>query len=137
MKPMMAGTRMRLAALAGDTRLFRRLVRVSGKGESAVEDRNRSLRWLASRPPIETTIRRSGQVELHLVLQSVDTVAASAALERAVTELSEALRDVVSTDGMALEVVGDLLRARSWRVALAESCTGGPPPPGSPTSLEF
>ena len=34
--------------------------------------------------------------------------------------------DLVSTDGAALEaVVGDLLRARGWWVAFAESCTGG------------
>ena len=34
--------------------------------------------------------------------------------------------DVVSRDGRSLEqTVGDLLAARGWRVALAESCTGG------------
>ena len=34
--------------------------------------------------------------------------------------------DLVSTDGTTLEaVVGDLLRARGWWVAFAESCTGG------------
>lgn len=131
MKPMMEGpVRTRLAALAGDTRLFRRLVRVSGKGESAVEEIVQPIysRWLAGHPPIETTILAGlGQVELHLVLQSADAVSASAALERAVAELSHALgRDVVSTDGAVLEAaVGDLLRARGWRVALAESCTGG------------
>ncbi len=34
--------------------------------------------------------------------------------------------DVFSTDGRSLEqVVGDLLRRRAWRIATAESCTGG------------
>jgi nicotinamide-nucleotide amidase len=34
--------------------------------------------------------------------------------------------DVFSRDGRAMEeVVGDLLKARAWRIALAESCTGG------------
>ena len=34
--------------------------------------------------------------------------------------------DLVSTDGAVLEaVVGELLRARGWWVAFAESCTGG------------
>lgn len=131
MKPMMEGeVRTRLAALAGDTRLFRRLVRVSGKGESAVEEIVQPIysRWLAGHPAIETTILAGlGQVELHLVLQSADAASAAAALELAVAELSHALgRDVVSTDGAGLEaVVGDLLRRRRWRVALAESCTGG------------
>jgi nicotinamide-nucleotide amidase len=34
--------------------------------------------------------------------------------------------DLVSTDGAAIEAVtGDLLKARGWWVAFAESCTGG------------
>jgi len=131
MKPMMEGpVRTRLAALAGETRLFRRLVRVSGKGESAVEEIVQPIysRWLTQQPPIETTILAGlGQVELHLVLQSADAAAAAAALELAVAQLTHALgADVVSTNGALLEAaVGELLRARGWRVALAESCTGG------------
>jgi nicotinamide-nucleotide amidase len=131
MKPMMEGeVRTRLAALAGATRLFRRLVRVSGKGESAVEEIVQPIysRWLAQHPRIETTILAGlGQVELHLVLQSDDAVSAAAALELAVAELTHALgKDVVSTNGASLEAVaGELLLARGWWVALAESCTGG------------
>ena len=131
MKPMMAGeVRSRLLALAGDTRLHRRLVRVSGKGESAVEEVVQPIysRWLAQDPRIETTILAGlGQVELHLVLQSTDAARAALVLAVAVAELTAALgQDVVSTDGRGLEaVVGDLLRARGWSVALAESCTGG------------
>lgn len=131
MKPMMEGeVRTRLLARAGDTRLFRRLVRVSGKGESAVEEIVQPIysQWLSQRPPIETTILAGlGQVELHLVMQSTDAARAAAALDLAVSQLTQALgQDVVSTDGTGLEaVVGELLRARGWRVALAESCTGG------------
>jgi nicotinamide-nucleotide amidase len=131
MKPMMAGdVGSRLVALAGDTRLHRRLVRVSGKGESAVEEIVQPIysQWLTQEPPIETTILAGlGQVELHLVLQSTDAARAAAALDDAVTALTTALGpDAVSTDGRVLEaVVGDLLRARGWWVALAESCTGG------------
>ena len=131
MKPMMAGeVRARLASRAGDTRLFRRLVRVSGKGESAVEEIVQPIysRWLAQQPTIATTILAGlGQVELHLVLQSSDAPLAAATLALAVAQLTLALgQDVVSTDGAGIEaVVGDLLRARGWRVALAESCTGG------------
>jgi nicotinamide-nucleotide amidase len=131
MKPMIDGdVRARLAARAGDIRLHRRLLRVAGKGESMVEEIVQPIysTWLAHQPPIETTILASlGQVELHLVTQSRDASAASAALDAAVTQLAAVLGgDLVSTDGASLEAVtGQLLRARGWWVAFAESCTGG------------
>ena len=48
-------------------------------------------------------------------------------LDRATSEMLAVIgADVFSTDGRSLEhVVGDLLRARFWRIATAESCTGG------------
>ena len=79
MKPMMDGeVRRRLGAIAGSVRLHRRLVRVAGKGESAVEEIVQPIysRWLNQSPPIETTILAGlGQVELHLVTQSDDALA--------------------------------------------------------------
>ena len=131
MKPMMDGeVRRRLGEIAGGVRLHRRLVRVAGKGESAVEEIVQPIysQWLNQSPPIETTILAGlGQVELHLVTQSADAVAAAGALNIAVSALTQALGpDLVSTNGAGLEeVVGDLLRARGWWVAFAESCTGG------------
>ena len=131
MKPMMDGdVRVRLGSIAGHVRLHRRLIRVAGKGESAVEEIVQPIytRWLNQSPAIETTILAGlGQVELHLLTQSDDAPSASAALNAAVAELTEPLgADLVSTDGTVLEaVVGDLLRARGWWVAFAESCTGG------------
>ncbi len=131
MKPMMDGeVRRRLSLIAGDVRLHRRLIRVSGKGESAVEEIVQPIysQWLSQSPPIETTILAGlGQVELHLVTQSNDPAAAAAALDRGVDAITTALGpDVVSTDGVVLEAVtGKLLRDRGWWVAFAESCTGG------------
>ena len=131
MKPMMDGeVRARLAAVAGGVRLHRRMVRVAGKGESAVEEIVQPIysTWLKQSPRIETTILASlGQVELHLVAQSADAAAASNALDGAVAQLTHVLgADVVSTDGAVLEaVVGELLTARGLWVAFAESCTGG------------
>lgn len=131
MKPMMDGAvRQRLAAVAGGVRLHRRLVRVAGKGESAVEELVQPIysQWVQRPPRIETTILAGlGQVELHLVTQSVDAAVANAALDRAVAQLADALgHDLVSIDGTVLEaVVGGLLRQRGWWVAFAESCTGG------------
>ena len=131
MKPMMDGdVRPRLEAITGSVRLHRRLVRVAGKGESMVEEIVQPIysRWLDQSPPIVTTILAGlGQVELHLVMQSEDAGKAAATLDLAVSKLVTALGpDLVSTDGRVLEaVVGDLLRARGWWVAFAESCTGG------------
>ncbi len=131
MKPMMDGdVRVRLAGFTANVRLHRRLVRVAGKGESAVEEIVQPIysRWLAESPRIETTILAGlGQVELHLVTQTDDAAAASHALDSAVAKLSAALgADLVSTDGAVLEaVVGEMLKARGWWVAFAESCTGG------------
>lgn len=131
MKPMMDGEVHRLLGLiAGGVRLHRRFIRVTGKGESAVEEIVQPIysRWLDQSPSVETTILAGlGQVELHLVTQSDDESLAAATLDRGVAELAGALgQDLVSTDGALLEaVVGDLLRTRGWWVAFAESCTGG------------
>jgi nicotinamide-nucleotide amidase len=131
MKPMMDGeVRRRLAIIAGNVRLHRRLLRVSGKGESMVEEIVQPIysTWLQQSPPIETTILAGlGQVELHLVSQSADASVAGAALDNAVVQLAKALGpDLVSIDGTVMEaVVGNLLRERGWWVGFAESCTGG------------
>lgn len=131
MKPMMDGdVRRRLGAIAGEVRLHRRLLRVSGKGESMVEEIVQPIysQWLSQSPKIETTILAGlGQVELHLVSQSADARGANAALDSAVASLVPVLGpDLVSTDGTVLEAVtGNLLRERGWRLGFAESCTGG------------
>ncbi len=131
MRPMIDGeVRRRLAAIAGGTRLYRRLIRVSGKGESLVEEVVQPIysRWLADTPRIETTILAGlGQVELHLVVQSADPALATRRLDDAASALAVALGDdFVSSDGTVLEaVVGALLRTKGWSVAFAESCTGG------------
>jgi nicotinamide-nucleotide amidase len=131
MKPMMSGpVRDRLLSLAGARRLLRRLLRLTGRSESRVDERVQPLYrgWLAAEPRIETTILASpGFVELHLSTQVADASAGARALDDAVRSLMAVLgADVVSTDGGSLEqTLGTMLRERGWRIALAESCTGG------------
>ncbi len=113
---------------AGET--AQRAVIVGGRSESWVDERAQPLYrpWALETPPIETTILASlGQVELHLTAHGPVLAPLQARLDRAVATLVEALGDdVVSTDGRNLEqTVGDLLRERGWRMAVAESCTGG------------
>jgi competence/damage-inducible protein CinA-like protein len=131
MKPMMDGdVRRRLTPVAGDIRLFRRQIRIAGRGESAVEEMVQPVysQWLQQSPPIETTILAGlGQVELLLSLRTADHAQAVTALDAAVAQIQAVMGiDIVSVDGAVLEaVVGDLLKARGWRIAMGESCTGG------------
>ena len=131
MQPMMSGpVRERLEAFAGGVRLMRRMLRVAGRSESRVEELTQPVytTWLHQSPPIETTILASpGFIELHLSTQVTREAEGAAALEAAVDALAGRLGpDMVSRDGHSVEqVLGELLRMRGWRMALAESCTGG------------
>ena len=131
MTPMFdAVIRDRLAPRTGGAGLFRRVVKITGRGESDVDAHAQPVygKWTSQAVPINTTILAVlGQVELHLTAEAASRELAERALDAAVVELQEALGPAVySTDGRPLEVVvGELLRAQSLRVAVAESCTGG------------
>jgi len=119
-----------LAALAGGERTYRTTLFVTGRGESHVEQKVQPIysRWRAQSPPIATTILAAmGQIELHLSVRETDPSRARATLAHARDELLSVIGDdVYSTDGRAMEaVVGELLTARGYSVAAAESCTGG------------
>lgn len=118
-----------LAARTGQSKIFREMLFVAGRGESHVEEIAQPIysRWTSETPPIETTIlAMPGQVELHLTLRS-SSDADRARLRAARDELSTALgHDVFSTDGRPMEeVVGALLREGALTISAAESCTGG------------
>lgn len=131
MKPMVESVvRERLQSCTGGARLFRRVLLITGRTESYVDERAQPIysRWTATELPIQTTILASlGQIELHLTARASAEAEARQVLDAATVELVAALgRDVFSTDGRPLEaVVGEALRARQWRIAVAESCTGG------------
>ncbi|ODS59536.1 MAG: competence/damage-inducible protein A [Acidobacteria bacterium SCN 69-37] len=119
-----------LAARAGGRRLRRRVLKTTGRSESQVEELAQPVYapLVDETPPIETTILASpGLVELHLSCSGDDEATLDAALDRAIGRLTDALGDAVfSSDGRAIEdIVGALLVERGWRVAAAESCTGG------------
>ena len=119
-----------LAARATAERLYRTSLFVTGRSESHVEEAVQPIysRWRDVHEPIETTILATpGQIELHLTLRSADGIEAERRLRDAQAQLGAALGgDVFSTDGRSMEqIVGDLLRARGFTFAAAESCTGG------------
>jgi nicotinamide-nucleotide amidase len=120
----------RLLAYVGASRLFRRLLRITGQSESSVEEKMQPLyaKWLSARTKITTTILASlGQIELHLTAVASSADEGHRALDAAVADVREALgRDLFSTNDETMQqVVGELLRARRFRIAAAESCTGG------------
>jgi nicotinamide-nucleotide amidase len=119
-----------IGARAAGRRLRRRVIKTTGRSESQIEELAQPVysQFLRQTPAIETTILASpGLVELHLSCSGDDQAALDSALDGAVARLVEAVGDAVfSTDGRAIEdVVGGLLLARGWRIAAAESCTGG------------
>lgn len=131
MRPMLETAVARwIAPRWGGVHLRRRHLRIAGRTESRVEEIAQPIysRWIEAAVPIETTILAGpGVIELHLSTRTAEAAAGDAALDAAVRSLAAAFAgDLVSDDGRTLEqVVGDLLVARGWRIALAESCTGG------------
>jgi nicotinamide-nucleotide amidase len=84
--------------------------------------------WARAAVPVSATILATlGQLELHLSARAGSRDRAAAAAKAAALQVSEALGlDAYSLDGHPLEqVVGDLLVEHQFRIALAESCTGG------------
>jgi nicotinamide-nucleotide amidase len=115
---------------AGPERSYKTTLFLTGRGESHVEQLVQPVysRWRNASPPISTTILAAmGQIELHLTVRETDEARAQAILARARAELLAVIAgDVYSTDGRIMEeVVGDLLKARGYTIAAAESCTGG------------
>lgn len=110
--------------------LARRVVRIAGRIESRTEEVLQPLyrEWDLKTPRVSATILAAlGQIELHLSARAASRPAAEAAVAAAAAAVHDLLgADAFSTSGEALEaVVGEMLAARGWRIALGESCTGG------------
>jgi nicotinamide-nucleotide amidase len=108
----------------------RRAITVAGRPESAVDEIAAPiyLAFLGQEPAIRTTILATpGLIELTLSTRGGDPARLDDRLSAAVAALRRVLEPaVVSDDGRTIEeVVGALLAARNWRIAVAESCTGG------------
>ncbi|MBI3892674.1 MAG: competence/damage-inducible protein A [Candidatus Wallbacteria bacterium] len=114
----------RLATLAGgDVRHMVRVLRLFGIGESKLETELAG----AEIPPTVAVGYRATWPELHLRLYASgpgDLAGALDAAERAIRERVD--RRIYATGDVTLaQTIGELLRKRGWRLAVAESCTGG------------
>ena len=116
----------RLERLVSGVRLYDRELRVTGLGESHVEQR--ILPVYQRYPEVNTTILASpGEVQIHLRMWTEDAAQAKKILDEIVQGMELALTDrIFSEDGRSLEeVVAHELTINNATIAAAESCTGG------------
>lgn len=116
----------RLASKAGRLRAKRRILKVSGMGESAVDEAVAPI--YKSYKSVETSILfNRSEVEIHLTAKTESDAAADEILNELTGKILEALGTAVfTTSGESMEeVVGRLLTAAGRTVSVAESCTGG------------
>jgi nicotinamide-nucleotide amidase len=116
----------RLEKRASDMRLYQREVRVTGLGESHLEQR--ILPIYQRYPEVTTTILAApGETQIHLRIWTEDSQYAKKTLDEIVQGFEIALTDrIFSEDGSSLEeVVAQELTLNNATIAAAESCTGG------------
>ena len=131
LKPMFeAVVQERLSSRAGASRLFRRLLRITGQSESYIEENMQPLyaTWLSAPIRISTTILASlGQIELHLTAAASNPEDGQRALDAAVGDVQRALgRDLFSLAAKRCSRWSASSAAREvCTISAAESCTGG------------
>jgi nicotinamide-nucleotide amidase len=116
----------RLERRVSGVRLFQRQLRVTGLGESDVEQR--ILPIYSRYADVTTTILAApGEIQIHLRMWIADAAQAKKTLDEIVQGFEIALTDrIYSEDGRSLEeVVAHELTANGATISAAESCTGG------------
>jgi nicotinamide-nucleotide amidase len=112
----------------GEGATGRRVLKITGMGESDVETLIAGLYPPSGGPLRLTVLSAPGRIELHVTeFSRVKDVSVFPGLEALSRELQNRLGDHVysTTDEELEEVVGRVLRARRQTLACAESCTGG------------
>src|SRR5256884_3956117 len=127
MKPMFENHVLpRIENLAGDTRFATRVLRVSGLGESAVDEKIAPI-YTKFENPQTTILFNSSEIEIHLRAHGRTEADAEALLDDLSLKIEEALGNAVfSFRGETMEaVLGRRLSITGFTLAVAESCTGG------------
>jgi nicotinamide-nucleotide amidase len=127
MKPMFESlVKPRIAAKAGDVRVVRRMLRVSGLGESAVDEKIAPVYRQYTNPQTTILFNRS-EIEIHLTAQGKTEQEAELLLDGLAGQIEERLGDAIfAFRGERMEeVVGLRLAVSGFTLATAESCTGG------------
>ena len=127
MKPMFDGRVMpRLLERAGGLRVVRRVLRVAGLGESAVDERIAPV-YTQYKNPQTTILFNNSEIEIHLTAQAKSEAEAELLLDGLAGQIEERLGDsIFAFRGEKMEeVVGLRLAVGGFTLATAESCTGG------------
>jgi nicotinamide-nucleotide amidase len=116
----------RLSERAGGVRVARRVLRVAGLGESAVDERIAPV-YTQYKNPQTTILFTNTDIEIHLTAQGKTEQEAELLLDGLSGQLEERLGDsVFAFRGETMEeVVGLRLAVSGFTIAVAESCTGG------------
>ena len=127
MKPMFDNhVRSKLESRAGKIRVLRRMLRVAGLGESAVDEKIAPV-YTQYENPQTTILFNQSEIEIHLTARGRTDAEVNALLDKVVLEIEEKLGDsIFSFNGEKMEeVVGLKLSLGGYTLAVAESCTGG------------
>ncbi|MDQ3806030.1 MAG: competence/damage-inducible protein A [Acidobacteriota bacterium] len=116
----------KLSEKAGVVRVARRVLRVAGLGESAVDERIAPV-YTQYKNPQTTILFNRSEVEIHLTAQGASEAEAELLLDGLAGQIEERLGDAVfAFRGETMEeVVGLRLAVGGFTLATAESCTGG------------
>lgn len=116
----------KLAAKAGDLRVMRRILRVVGLGESAVDERIAPI-YTQYKNPQTTILFNRSEIEIHLTAQAKTEKDAELLLDGLAGQIEERLgHSIFAFRGETMEeVVGLRLAVGGFSLGVAESCTGG------------
>lgn len=115
-----------LKAAVGEIYVKRRILRVAGMGESAVDEAIAPI--YKSYENVQTSILfNKTEIELQLIAQSDDEAQAEKTLDELAAEIRKKLGAAVfaSNGELMEEIIGKLLSETGKTLSIAESCTGG------------
>lgn len=127
MKPMFENhVASKLASRAGSQKVVRRMLRVAGMGESAVDEKIAPI-YSQYENPQTTILFNQSEIEIHLTARGRTEADAEALLDRVSEQIEERLgNSVFAFAGETMEqIVGLKLSVGGYTLAVAESCTGG------------
>ena len=127
MKPMFGNhVRSKLESRAGKIRVLRRMLRVAGLGESAVDEKIAPV-YTQYDNPQTTILFNQSEIEIHLTARGRTDEEVNALLDKVVFQIEEKLGDsIFSFNGEKMEeILGLKLSLGGYTLAVAESCTGG------------